>query len=242
MESRGDIVILHGWGLSGKTFAPLGESLKKLGYSVRAPDMPGFGDTQMPEKPLTLTDYAKFLDDYLRIHKIEQPILIGHSFGGRVSLKFNELYPKHVRVLILSGTPGFTPIPKKKLLLFIVLAKIGKLLFAIPPLNLIQDSVRRWYYYAVGAKEFFRAEGMMRETFKQIVNEDLVRAMEAVDAPTILLWGEYDIIVPVAIAERMHRLIAESELIVIPEADHGVPFKQPEVFASYIEKFLKNCL
>lgn len=236
---RPTIVILHGWGLTGKTFAPLALVLKKQGYRVFAPDLPGFGETKMPERPLTLTDYTQFLDEYIKNNHIEHPIFIGHSFGGRVSLKYNELYPNHVRVLILSGTPGFTPIPKKKLLLFIFLAKIGKLLFSIPPLSLMQDAVRRWYYYVVGAKEFFRAEGTMRETFKHIVKEDLVVSMETVDVPTLLLWGEYDIIVPVSIAERMHRMIAGSELIVIPEADHGVPFKQPEVFASYVERFVK---
>lgn len=238
--NRSAVVILHGWGLSGKTFIPLAEELKKCGYRVWTPDLPGFGEFGMPEHPLTLTDYTRFLDEYIKKNHIEHPILIGHSFGGRVSLKFNELYPNRVRVLILSGTPGFTPIPKKKLILFISLAKIGKLLFSIPPLTLVQDAVRRWYYYVVGAKEFFRAEGTMRETFKHIVKEDLVAAMEAVDVPTILLWGEYDIIVPVTIAERMHQVIAGSELIVIPEADHGVPFKQPEVFASYVRRFLKE--
>ncbi|MBI4066307.1 alpha/beta hydrolase [Candidatus Gottesmanbacteria bacterium] len=237
---KSPIVILHGWGLSGKTFAPLTEHLQKRGYRVYAPDMPGFGESTIPERPMTLTDYAQFLDEYLTTNRIQQPILIGHSFGGRISLKYNELHPKHVRALILSGTPGFTPIPKKKLLIFISLAKIGKLLFAIPPLNLVQDSVRRWYYYFVGAKEFFRAEGAMRETFKNIVNEDLVTAMEATDIPTLLLWGEFDIIVPVPIAQRIHQVIAGSELIVIPESDHGVPFKQPEVFASYVERFLKT--
>ncbi len=237
---KSPIVILHGWGLSGKTFTPLAESLKKQGFRVYAPDLPGFGESKIPGSPLTLVDYAQFLDEYLTKNRIQQPIFIGHSFGGRVSLKYNQLHPKHVRVLILSGTPGFTPIPKKKLLLFIALAKVGKLLFSIPPLNLVQDAVRRWYYYVVGAREFFRAEGTMRETFKSIVREDLVAAMEVVDIPTLLLWGEYDIIVPVSIAERMHQVIAGSELIVIPEADHGVPFKQPEVFASYVERFLKT--
>ena len=235
---KSPIVILHGWGLSGKTFFPLAETLKKQGNLVYAPDLPGFGETKMPEKPLTLSDYAHFLDEYLKKNRIKHPILIGQSFGGRVSLKYNELYPNSVRALILSGTPGFTPIPKKKLFLFIFLAKIGKLLFSIPPLNLMQDAVRKWYYYAVGAKEFFRAEGAMRETFKRIVKEDLVKAMEAVEIPTVLLWGEYDIIVPVTIAERMHQVIAGSELIVIPEADHGVPFKQSEVFASYVKRFI----
>lgn len=233
-------VVLHGWGLSGKTFLPLTEALQKQGNRVYAPDLPGFGEAGMPERPLNLTDYVQFLDGYFQKMRIEHPVFIGHSFGGRVSLKYNELHPRSVRALILSGTPGFTPIAKKKLILFITLAKIGKLLFSIPPLNLLQDVVRRWYYYAVGAKEFFRAEGTMRETFKHIVKEDLVRAMEAVDIHTLLLWGEYDIIVPVAIAERMHQIIAGSELIVIPEADHGVPFKQPEVFALYVDRFVKS--
>jgi len=67
-----------------------------------------------------------------------------------------------------------------------------------------------------------------------------VLAMESVGVPCLLLWGEYDIIVPVAIAERMHQVVAGSQLVVIPEADHGVPFKQPEVFVSYIERFLKK--
>ena len=102
----------------------------------------------------------------------------------------------------------------------------------------VQDTVRRWYYYVVGAKEFFRAEGAMRETFKRIVREDLVTSMEAIDLPTLLLWGEYDIIVPLSIAERMHRLIIGSEFFVIPEANHGVPYKQPDEFASYVTRFL----
>lgn len=235
---RPSIIILHGWGLSGKTFMPLADELKKRKYTVFVPDLPGFGMSGIPKQPLHLTDYAVFLDDYIKKHKIQNPLLIGHSFGGRVALKYQLLYPKSVRALILSGTPGFTPIPKKKLLLFIALAKIGKLLFSIPPFNYFQDAVRRWYYYFVGAKEFFRAEGAMRETFKRVVREDLVSAMETVDIPTLLLWGEYDIIVPVRIAERMHQVIARSELIVIPEADHGVPFKQPEVFTSYAERFI----
>lgn len=238
--NRSAVVILHGWGLSGKTFTPLAEELKKCGYRVWTPDLPGFGTQPIPKQPLHLADYAAFLDAYIKENTIQDPVLIGHSFGGRVSLKYTEMYPKSVRALILSGTPGFTPINRKKLILFITLAKIGKLLFSIPPLTLVQDAVRRWYYYVVGAKEFFRAEGTMRDTFKHIVKEDLVAAMEAVDIPTQLLWGEYDIIVPVSIAERMHQVIAGSELIVIPEADHGVPFKQPEVFASYVKRFIKS--
>lgn len=233
-------MLLHGWGLSGTTFEPLAVELTKRGYRVFTPDFPGFGLSAIPSKPLHLSDYATFLHEYLVKNNIQDSVMIGHSFGGRVALKYQLSYPKSVRALILSGTPGFTPINRKKLLLFILFAKIGKAFFSLPPFHLIQDAVRRWYYYLVGARDFYRAEGMMRETFKQIVKEDLVTSMEAVDIPTLLLWGEYDIIVPVTIAERMHQVMAGSEFVVIPEADHGVPFKQPDVFASYVERFMKS--
>lgn len=234
------LVILHGWGLSGNRFAPLEAELKKKGFTVYAPDLPGFGKSEIPSHPLNLNDYVKYLDDYFKSKNITGPVLIGHSFGGRVSLKYCEMYPKYVRALILSGTPGFTPIPKKKLMLFIALAKIGKIIFSLPPLHLFHDAVRSWYYYVVGAKEFFRAEGTMRDTFKNIVQEDLISAMEAVSIPCLLLWGEFDIIVPTPIASRMHRVIEGSELVIIPDKDHGVPFKEPEIFSDYVERFLKS--
>lgn len=232
------IVILHGWGLSGSSYLPLRQEFSKLGYRMYTPDLPGFGQTDIPKYPLSLRDYAQFLYEYLNDQRIDPPILIGHSFGGRVALKYNELYPNRVRALILSGTPGFTPIPKKKLALFIVLAKIGGFLFQLPPLSLFQDQVRRWYYYVVGAKEFFRAEGSMRQTFKNIVEEDLVTSMEQVNVPCLLLWAERDVIVPPSIAERMHRVIAGSALVIIPDADHGVPYKQPSEFTLYVKRFL----
>lgn len=234
------LVVLHGWGLSGQAFAPLTTELTRLGYPVFAPDLPGFGKSDMPTRPLTLTDYAYFLSHYLEKQRIKNPVFIGHSFGGRVALTFNRRYPNRIRALILTGVPGFTPIPKRKLALFIFIAKLGRLLFSIPPLSLLKDQVRRWYYYVVGAKEFFRAEGAMRVTFKRIVREDLAPAMAAISVPTLLIWGELDSIVPTPIAERMHRAIEGSEFVIIPDADHGVPFKQPEIFVPYVTRFLES--
>ena len=80
----------------------------------------------------------------------------------------------------------------------------------------------------------------MRETFKHIVSDNLVSAMESVRAPCLLLWGEYDVIVPVAIARRMKEVMMGAHLTIIPEVDHGVPFKEPVIFSGYVEQFLKT--
>lgn len=234
------IVILHGWNLSGERFIPLAEELRKLGFKVFTPDLPGFGKEGAPTTPWHIGQYAEFIHTYFRKNKINRPVVIGHSFGGRAALTYANQYPRNVSALVLSGTPGFSPVPKKKFFFFLILSKIGRVIFAIPPLNLFSDLARRWLYYASGAREFFRAEGSMRQTFKNVVADDLVASMESLQIPCLLLWGEYDVIVPVAIAQRMQEVIPRATLKVIPEADHGVPFKQARVFAQYAGTFLKN--
>ena len=58
---KAPLVILHGWGLSAERFAPLAAEFERLGYKTYAPDLPGFGKSQIPKNPLTLSDYASFL-------------------------------------------------------------------------------------------------------------------------------------------------------------------------------------
>ncbi len=234
------IVILHGWGLSAKLFEPLARELRSLGYRVYVPDFPGFGTAAIPDKPLFLKDYVEFLAGYLKKRKLARAILIGHSFGGRVALKFTQSFPGEVGALILTGTPGYTPVSKKRLMLFIAIAKVGKIFFLIPFLNFFQEKVRRWYYFTVGARDYSRAEGFMRDTFKNVVREELVASMRDIHLPTLLVWGQEDIITPVPIAEKMKKTIQGSELYLIPKVGHNVVFKFPELFVSTITQWLKN--
>lgn len=234
------ILILHGWGLSAATYLSLSQVFRKKRFKVFVPDFPGFDSVHIPKKPYELTDYARFLHTYATEHKIFQPIIIGHSFGGRVALRYQELYPERVRALILTGAPGYTPVPRRKLMLFITLAKIGGIFFSYPLLNRVKNRVRLWYYYLVGARDYYRAEGVMRDTFKNIVSESLVACMEAVRVPTLLVWGAKDIIVPVGIAHRMKQVIRGSELLVLPNTGHSVPFANPKEFASVILPWIEK--
>jgi pimeloyl-ACP methyl ester carboxylesterase len=234
------IVILHGWGLSANTFAPLAAELRKNHMIVFVPDFPGFDSRHIPTNPMTLSDYVDFLDEYMHKHNIKKPILIGHSFGGRVALKYQNNFPKKVAALVLTGTPGFTPISKNKLTVFIMIAKVGGALMSLPVLNMIKDRVRLWYYYAVGARDFYRAEGVMRETFKNIVKEPLVECMENIRVATLLVWGEHDVIVPPAVAYQMEKVIPRARLILIAKIGHDVPFKSPKIFVASVLPWLES--
>jgi len=234
------IIILHGWGLSGAKFFPLAKELEQQSYQVFSPDLPGFGKAAIPSRPLRLGDYADFLQTYLEKRKLTSVVVIGHSFGGRVALKFQELYPKSVRALILSGTPGFVPVNKLKLLLAIVTAKLGKICFNLPLLNRYQEKARLSFYQLVGAKDYLRAEDTMRQTFKNIVREPLDNSMKAVRSPVLLLWGAEDKIIPLRIAERMFTTIPQAKITVIPRTGHNLVYREPALFAQEVKRFIEN--
>lgn len=237
MKSK-DVIILHGWNLSGKRFTDLADLLRKKGFRVKTPDFPGFGAEPAPDEPWHIWDYAEFLHRYIHIHKIHKPLLIGHSFGGRVALAFAAKYPQKSAGIVLTGAPGFSPVPKKKMIFFLVIAKIGGTLFSLPGIRLFADYARKLLYRVAGAREFYRAEGSMRQTFKFIVQDDLSEFMRKISIPCLLVWGKDDSIVPVHVAERMLGIIKDSKLHIVQGETHAFPMQNPNSFLREISTFL----
>ncbi|OGG10935.1 hypothetical protein A3J20_04380 [Candidatus Gottesmanbacteria bacterium RIFCSPLOWO2_02_FULL_42_29] len=234
------LVILHGWNLSAAKFIPLSRELKKLGYRIYVPDLPGFGKNQKVEKPLNLSDYAIFVEAYLKKHKISKAVIIGHSFGGRIALKMAAAKNGNLVALVLTGTPGFLPLPKIKVLFFMLLAKIGGLFFSLPIINRLDRIMRKILYRTAGASDFYHTKENMRQTFKNIVREELSPYLKKINTPTLLLWGRDDGIVPLSVAFRMSKTISRVQLQIINEAKHGVPWTHPEEFSRHLDRFLKK--
>jgi len=234
------LVILHGWNLSAAKFIPLSRELKKLGYRIYVPDLPVFGKNQKVEKPLNLSDYAIFVEAYLKKHKISKAVIIGHSFGGRIALKMAAAKNGNLVALVLTGTPGFLPLPKIKVLFFMLLAKIGGLFFSLPIINRLAKVMRKILYKTAGASDFYHTKENMRQTFKNIVRTELFEYMKGIKLPTLLLWGRDDGIVPLSVAFRMSKTISRVQLQIINEAKHGVPWTHPEEFSRHLDRFLKK--
>lgn len=232
------IVILHGWKVDGKRYGGLASLLRKKGFDVHVPDMPGFGTASLPTHPLNVDDYAKWIKDYLDKKKIRKTILVGHSFGGRVGIVFASKYPQYVTKLVLTGTPGVLLITKRKLNLFLLLAKVGGFVFALPIINIFSTLARKVLYQLAGASDYLVIDGVMRETFKKVISFDLVPSMKKVTIPTLLLWGSEDGDVPVEVGNRMKTIIKHATLEVVPGQHHGFPMENPKVFGEKVVRFI----
>lgn len=233
------LLILHGWNLSGSRFRPLQVAFEKKGFTVFAPDLPGFGNAKIPPKPYSLSDYALFVETFLDRHNIKKCIIVGHSFGGRVALIFTQSHPEKVAALILTGTPLFPPVAKLKMKLFLIIAKVGKLFFLIPPLSFFAEISKKFLYRVSGSSDYYRTEGMMRQTFRLVVKEDLLPALQSISIPLLMIWGGNDAITPVWIAQKAHKIKPESQLIIIEGERHMVPVDQPGKFVNGVITFLE---
>lgn len=234
------VVILHGWNLSSEKFNPLVKELEKNGYNVYCPDLPGFGRSKMPDHPLVLSDYADFLEKYRLQKKLDKFVLIGHSFGGRIGIKYSVYHSDKIYALILTGAPGIPPVSRGKIYFFLLAAKAGNLFFSIPPMNLFKGTARKMLYRIAHSTDFYNTDKNLRETFKNVVKENLTDSLPKIKVPVLLIWGKNDGIVPLDIANKMNNLIKNSKIEVIDNSKHAVPWTHSEEFTRKMNKFLMD--
>ena len=124
-NSKGkDVVLLHGWGQNIEMMNPIGERLKN-DYHITILDLPGFGKSSEPTYDWTVYDYYEMLKEFLKELKIKNPILIGHSFGGRISIIYAS--KEKVDKLVLLASPFRKSVKKDTLKI-----KILKFLKKVP--------------------------------------------------------------------------------------------------------------
>ena len=97
-----DIVLLHGWGQNIEMMKPIGDRLAKH-FKITIIDLPGYGGSTEPTYPWEVSGYVEMLKVLFDNLKIDNPILIGHSFGGRIAIIYSSRYA--VEKLVLLGAP-----------------------------------------------------------------------------------------------------------------------------------------
>lgn len=196
-----DVVLLHGWGQNIQMMDPLGKLLKNCKITIL--DLPGFGSSMEPSFAYNISDYASLLHEFLKELKIDNPILIGHSFGGRIAIYYASIYP--VSKLVLFGSP-FIKRENDSLKL-----KVFKSLKKIKFLNNFAEIMKNH----IGSEDYKNASGVMRQILVNTVNTDLSSNASKITCPTLLIWGNNDEAVPVSEAKKLESLIDDSALIVL---------------------------
>lgn len=234
-KEKTPIIILHGWKLRGSTYQEFIDLLKKEGHKVYSWDLPGFGAETFSKESLNLLDYADFVVEKMKKNKIANAIFIGHSFGGRVALKISDLYPEKVKELILTGVPVIRDESFKKKTQYFV-ARTGKKIASVLPEN-IQNVSRKIFYRGIGEMDYYKA-GVLKETLKNILSEDVSSYFVKTAAPVILVWGDQDSFVPISIYKRLQKIKPQAIYITLSGMNHSPLRDNPQEYYNTVRKYL----
>jgi len=240
------VLILHGWGGSSDSWVQVQKILAEKELKIIVPDFPGFGKSRTPSKAWNVDSYVEWINGFIaEISKaygepIEPFFLLGHSFGGRISIKFAAKYPGEIKALILCSSAGIKPKGEINKKIFYYLARIGDYLFSLKPLLRFKDGARNKFYTLIRKKDYLKAEGVMRETIKNVLDEDLSDFLPKIKNKTLIVWGKLDRMVPIKYAYIMKEKIPNSQLIVLPKAGHSPQLDLPEKLAEIINQFIET--
>ncbi len=238
VEGRGDpIVLLHGWGASSQSLAPLGGALADS-YRVLAVDLPGFGWSRRPSSAWGTSDYAEHIARLLEENGIDRAALVGHSFGGRIAIALAAAQPARVSRLVLVASAGIRSRRGVGTSLRVATFKLAKRIFGLPVWGRAGQRVIAKVSDRLGSRDY-RAAGEMRPTLVKVVNEDLTPVLPGIQTPTLILWGDQDQEVPRSDIEIMAARIPRARLMVFAGAGHFPFLDAPEEFCGAVKDFLK---
>ena len=200
-ESKINLVYLHGWGQNIQMMMPIAKPFIKK-YNVLIIDLPGFGDSAEPNEVWSIEDYSDMVYELTKELKMNNPILIGHSFGGKISLNVATNYK--TKKLVLLACPY--RVENKKLT---TKQKIFKVLKKVPGLNKLESTIKKY----VGSTDYRNASEMMRKILVKHVNYDLTDKLKYIKCPTLLIWGTNDAAVPIADGEELENIIPNCGLV-----------------------------
>ncbi|MFE9956582.1 alpha/beta fold hydrolase [Micromonospora sp. NPDC005299] len=221
------VVLVHGLAVSHRYLTPLAVALSAT-HPVYVPDLPGFGLTERPGTAYDVPRHAAFLADWLAAYRLGPVCLLGHSFGAEVAAALAARRPDLVRALVLAG-PTSDPAARSRR------GQVGRWLLDTlweakwqAPI-LLRDvlDARPWRVFAT-----------LSHSVRNPIEADLVR----VTAPTLVLTGTRDTVVPAGWRAEAARLVPGARTAAVPGAAHNVATTAPGQVADAIRDLLAPVL
>lgn len=231
------IVLMHGWGCNRTTLASIERNLTP-NFKVYNIDFPGFGESSEPCDVWSVDDYTQLIEAWIKAEGIENPIMLGHSFGGRVGIIYAAR--NSVKKLILVDAAGVKP---TRTLRYYCKVYSYKFIKRVLPLVFGKNKGAHLidkYRGKAGSSDYNSSTQMMRSIMSRVVNEDLKSYMPQIKCPTLLIWGANDTATPLKDAKIMEQLIPDAGLVSFEGVGHYSFLENPHGFDAVMKSFLKN--
>lgn len=224
-------LILHGWQSNSDRWVAVAEKIAERGFKVIVPDLPGFGKSDALLTPWNTNKYINFIEQFVKELGVPSGsgefYLLGHSFGGALASKIAVEHAQEVKKLFLVSAACVRKKTAPKSL-SAKIAKLVKLFYFFPYYSLFRKAV---YKFIIRKSDYVYVEGIMKETYLNVVAEDLSFHLPFIKVPTVIIWGDKDDSTPIENAYLINEKIKGSKLVVVPGAGHRLNKEQPEILA-----------
>lgn len=227
--NKNALVFLHGWQSQSLHLKNIFSNFSNF----LAIDLPGFGISEIPKEIWSIKNYADFLKDFLIKLNIKNPILVGHSFGGSIIIKYAARGGDAKKIVLIDSSGirkrGF------RVWAYFILAKIFKIIFFIPGLKQFKNKLQKIIYKIIDSEDYLNA-GPLVESYKKIISEDLSEDLKKINTEATLIWGENDRDTSLKNGRLMSSLLKNSKLFIIKNAGHFPFLDQKEEFNKIFQK------
>ena len=215
------LIFLHGWGSDLHIFDKVVSQINE-DYRIYQVDLPGFGESEI-KNAYSIDEYAEIIHLFCVELGLTKPVLLGHSFGGRIAIKYASIYV--IDKLILVSSPGvkerFNIIRWFKIRLYKLTKKMN-----------INTSF--------GSTDYKKANGFLKDVLVKSVNNDLTQSMYEIKCDTLIIHGKKDKTVPLYVAKKIKNNIASSGIVVVKNAGHFPFIDRYRLFIIVLKSFLSG--
>lgn len=239
ITGSGDIpvILLHGWGSSFDVYGGVTAALSDR-CKLYALNFPGCKNSEIMKEPWTLDDYCRLVKEFANSFKIENPVIIGHSHGGRTALKLAASGILNPSKLVLIDSAGLIPKKSLKQKLKVKSFKMIKSVLSLPVFKnhskALLDKARSHY----GSADYNAAPPVLRKTLVSLVNTDLRDIIPNIKCPTLLIWGDNDTATPLIDGKTIASLIPDSGICVLKNTGHFSFCEKPYDTARILQSFI----
>ena len=231
------VLLLHGWGSSFAVYERIMNALCERCRMV-AVNFPGCGETETMKEPWTLEDYCDFCLEFMKNVGLENPILIGHSHGGRVILKMTAEKMIEPPKIVLLDSAGLIPKKSFKQKCKIKSFKAIKKVLTLPVVKNYSQGLLNKARNHFGSADYNAAPEVLRKTLVNLVNTDLREILPNISCPSLLIWGDCDTATPLEDAKTIESLIPDAGLCVLKGTGHYSFCEKPYEAEAILKSFI----